>query len=88
MKYIHDKSYDLSKMYCLSKTHLIVINKEGLDKVMNLQKERIVMAKLNFLKGIIGFKNLPPFALKRLVEKMHRKAMIKGAFIYKEGEKA
>jgi hypothetical protein len=27
MKYIHDKTYELTKMYCLRNTHLIVINK-------------------------------------------------------------
>jgi len=72
MKYIHDNSYELTKMYCLRKTHLIVISKEGVEKVMKLQRERIMTNKMTFLNQIIGFKNLPIFALKRLVEKMHR----------------
>jgi hypothetical protein len=42
-------------MYAVRKTHLLVIDKEGLEKVMKAQKDRIIGVKMAFLKNIIGF---------------------------------
>ena len=73
-------------MVCKTDTHLIILSKNGFDRIIGELEKQKIMNKIQFLKQFEFFKFIPNSKLMSLLMDFEELIIYKNHYLYKEGD--